>query len=280
MIVEIKDLDARELDIYARLNEAQLLHYFEPEDGVFIAESPGIVLRAIEAGYEPLSLLAEKERVDKETPRILESLAGRYGSKKAGELTVYVADREVLKKLTGYALVRGLWGVFRRRPVPALEDFCTGKKRIVVLYDIVNPTNVGAIIRSAAALGMDGVIATRDTVNPLYRRSARVSMGTVFDIPWTVAGREESRDGRLMEMLGRMGYLTAAMTLTDDAASIKDERLKTAERLAIVLGTEGYGLPQQVIKACDMAVKIPMHHGVDSLNVAAASAVCFWEILK
>ncbi len=278
MIKEIKDLGAKELDIYARLNEAQLLHYFEPEPGVFLAESPGVVLKAIESGYEPLSLLAEKERVGKETPRILEALTERYGAKKTEELTIYVADREVLKSLTGYALVRGLWGVFRRHPLPALDDFVTGRKRLAVLYDIVNPTNVGAIIRSAAALGMDGVIATRDTVNPLYRRSARVSMGTVFDIPWTVVMREEGEGRQLIDRLSSMGYMTAAMALTDKAVSIRDERLKRAERLAVILGSEGYGLPEEVIEACDLAVKIPMYHGVDSLNVAAASAVCFWEI--
>ncbi|MCR4741158.1 MAG: RNA methyltransferase [Lachnospiraceae bacterium] len=278
MVIEIKDLNAEELDIYARLNEAQLLRYYEPETGIFIAESPGVILQAVEAGYEPLSLLVETERIHKETPKILECISRHYGSERMEALPVYTAEREILKDLTGYALVRGLWGAFRRKPVPGLTEFCKGKKRIVILYDIVNPTNVGAIIRSAAALGMDGIIATSDTVNPLYRRSARVSMGTVFSIPWTIAGKDESCHNRLTKKLGNLGYLTAAMALTDNAVSIRSDRLKSAERLAIFLGTEGYGLPGEVIDSCDIAVKIPMYHGVDSLNVAAASAVCFWEI--
>ena len=278
MITEIKDIKAVELDIYARLNEAQLLHYFEPEPGIFIAESPGVIIQAIEAGYEPLSLLAEKERIDKETPQIMECVIRHCGKEKAEGLPLYTSEREVLKELTGYALVRGLWGAFRRKPLQDIEGFFEDKKRIAVLFDIVNPTNVGAIIRSAAALGIDGIIATSDTVNPLYRRSARVSMGTVFRIPWTVAGKEDSHGPDLILKLRNMGYLTAAMALTENAVSIKNEGLKTADSLAVILGTEGYGLPEDVIASCDMAVKIPMHHGVDSLNVAAASAVCFWEI--
>lgn len=279
MTIEIRDLNSKELDIYARLNEAQLLHYYEPKPGIFIAESPGVILQALKAGYEPLSLLVETERLHKETPGIVDCIERLYGREKAKALPVYISSRDVLKELTGYALVRGLWGAFRRKSVPDIDEFCADKKRIAVLYDIVNPTNVGAIIRSAAALGMDGVIVTSDTVNPLYRRSARVSMGTVFSIPWTVADKDESREHHLIERLDSMGYLTAAMALTENAVSIKSEELKKADRLAIILGTEGYGLPEDVIASCDMAVKIPMHHGVDSLNVAAASTVCFWEIL-
>ena len=278
MIIEIKDLMAKELDIYARLNEAQLLRYFEPDPGIFIAESPGVIIQALEAGYEPLSLLAESERLDKEATPIIERISSLYGIEKASGLPVYASDREVLKDLTGYALVRGLWGAFRRKPLQDISSFCRDKKRIVILYDVVNPTNVGAIVRSAAALGMDGIITTSDTVNPLYRRSARVSMGTVFRIPWTVAGKEESRGHHLIDLLHNAGYTTAAMALSENAVSIKSDRLKSADALAIILGTEGYGLPKDVIDSCDMAVKIPMYHGVDSLNVAAASAVCFWEI--
>lgn len=278
MITEINDLKAKELDIYARLNEAQLLHYYEPEPGIFIAESPGVIIQAIEAGYEPLSLLAETERLDKETPQILQCISRRYGDETADHLPIYISSREILKDLTGYALVRGLWGAFRRKPLQDIRDFCKDKKRLAVLFDVVNPTNVGAIVRSAAALGIDGIIATSDTVNPLYRRSARVSMGTVFQVPWTVADKTESEGHHLIEILRNAGYLTAAMALSDNAVSIRDERLKTADTLAVILGTEGYGLPDDVIASCDMAVKIPMQHGVDSLNVAAASAVCFWEI--
>ncbi len=192
MITEINALKAKELDIYARLNEAQLLHYYEPEPGIFIAESPGVIIQAIEAGYEPLSLLAETERLDKETPQIMQCISRRYGDETADHLPIYISSREILKDLTGYALVRGLWGAFRRKPLQDIRDFGKDKKRLAVLFDVVNPTNVGAIVRSAAALGIDGIIATSDTVNPLYRRSARVSMGTVFQVPWTVADKTES----------------------------------------------------------------------------------------
>ena len=202
------------------------------------------------------------------------------GNKFAEELPIYTADRIILKELTGYALVRGLWGAFKRKPLQELSDFCKDKNRIAILHDIVNPTNVGAITRSAAALGMDGLIITYDTVNPLYRRSARVSMGTVFQIPWTVYERQNEARQEITNFLKDNGYMTVAMALTEDSLSVNDERIKTANRLAIILGTEGYGLPDDVIRSCDHTVKIPMYHGVDSLNVAAASAVCFWELSK
>lgn len=279
-IIHIENLYAPELDIFARISESQLLHYYEPKPGLFIAESPNVILRALESGYQPVSLLVETERLDKEAAPVMESVRRYMGNKFAEELPIYTADRIILKELTGYALVRGLWGAFKRKPLQELSDFCKDKNRITILYDIVNPTNVGAITRSAAALGMDGMIITYDTVNPLYRRSARVSMGTVFQIPWTVYERQDEARQEITDFLKGNGYLTVAMALTEDSLSVNDERIKTANRLAIILGTEGYGLPDDVIRSCDHTVKIPMYHGVDSLNVAAASAVCFWELSK
>ena len=277
-LIEIQDLNAPELDVFARLSEVQLLHYNEPELGIFIAESANVILRALEAGYEPLSLLLEKERVEKEGRPVLEKIEFLFGKEKVESIPIYVAGHDVVTKLTGYSLVRGLWAVLRRKPMQELEEFCRGKNRIAVLHDVVNPTNVGAIIRSAAALGMDGVVLTRGSVNPLTRRSARVSMGTVFQIPWTVADREENDETAVIRQLMGMGFETVAMALTEDSVSIKSERLKAATRLAVVLGTEGDGLPKEVIKGCDHRVKIPMFHGVDSLNVAAAAALAFWEL--
>ena len=279
-IIHIENLNAPELDIFARISESQLLHYYEPEPGLFIAESPNVILRALESGYQPVSLLVETERLDKEAAPVMESVRRYMGNKFAEELPIYTADRSILKALTGYALVRGLWGAFKRKPLQELSDFCKDKNRITILYDIVNPTNVGAITRSAAALGMDGMIITYDTVNPLYRRSARVSMGTVFQIPWTVYERQNEARQEITDFLKGNGYLTVAMALTENALSVDDKRIKSASRLAIILGTEGYGLPDDIIKSCDHAIKIPMCHGVDSLNVAAASAVCFWELSK
>lgn len=279
-IIHIENLYAPELDIFARISESQLLHYYEPKPGLFIAESPNVILRALESGYQPVSLLVETERLDKEAAPVMESVRRYMGNKFAEELPIYTADRNIFKELTGYALVRGLWGAFKRKPLQELSDFCKDKNRITILYDIVNPTNVGAITRSAAALGMDGMIITYDTVNPLYRRSARVSMGTVFQIPWTVYERQNEARQEITNFLKDNGYMTVAMALTEDSLSVNDERIKTANRLAIILGTEGYGLPDDVIRSCDHTVKIPMYHGVDSLNVAAASAVCFWELSK
>ncbi len=279
-LIHIENLNAPELDIFARISEPQLLHYYEPESGLFIAESPNVIMRALESGYQPVSLLVETERLNKEATPVIESVKRYMGNKFADELPIYTADRKILKDLTGYALVRGLWGAFRRKPLQEPVDFCTDKNHIVVLYDIVNPTNVGAITRSAAALGMDGMIITYDTVNPLYRRSARVSMGTVFQIPWTVYERQDEARRKITDFLKDKGYVTIAMALTEDSLGIDDERIKSENRLAIILGTEGYGLPVDIIRSCDHAVRIPMYHGVDSLNVAAASAVCFWELSK
>ena len=279
-IIPIADLNNKELDIYARLSETQLLHYNEPKPGLFIAESPNVIRMAVAAGYEPVSLLVEEERLEKEAGPVINCIKEKIGEETADGLPVYIAKREILKELTGYALVRGLWGAFKRKLMQDIRTFCTDKDNLAILYNIVNPTNVGAITRSAAALGMDGMIATYDTVNPLSRRSARVSMGTVFQIPWTTAGRSEAESASLIATLKSLEYTTVAMALTHEARGIDDPLLKSHKRKAVILGTEGYGLPKEVIEASDYTVKIPMHHGVDSLNVAAASAVCFWELMR
>ena len=278
--IEIKDVNSPELDLFSRFSEAQLMHLYEPQLGVFIAESANVILRALEAGYEPRSLLLETQRVEKEGQPVFDKIRELFGEEMLGNLPVYVADHEIVTQLTGYSLVRGLWAVLQRRPLPDLEVFCQGKSRLAVLVDVVNPTNVGAIIRSAAALGMDGVLMTEGTVDPLTRRSARVSMGTVFQIPWTYAREEDRRGGEITACLSGLGFETVAMALTKDCVSITDERLKAAEKLAVLLGTEGDGLPKRVIRDCTYRVMIPMYHGVDSLNVAAASAVAFWELRK
>jgi len=278
--IHIEDIDLPELEVYTKLSEVQLLRYFEPDIGVFVSESANVVLRALEAGYEPISLLVEDERLEKEARPVIDMIENTCRPEIKDKVTVYIAGHELLKDLTGYALVRGLWAVLRRKPLPGLAEFCKDKKKLAVLYDIMNPTNAGAIIRSAAALGVDGVVLTSGSVNPLSRRSARVSMGTVFQVPWTFGEKEEGPGTGLIEQLHNLGYTTVAMALTDDSVSVDDDRLKNNEKLAIVLGTEGDGLPDEVIKACTYTVKIPMQHNVDSLNVAAASAVAFWEILK
>jgi len=274
----IETLDAPELEVFTGLNEVQLLRYYEPEIGVFVAESANVVLRALEAGYEPISILVEDRRMEREGAPVLNKIEELFGKEFLENFPVYTAGHEVVEKLTGYALVRGLWAVLRRKKLPEIKDFCAGKKRLVVLYDIMNPTNVGAIIRSAAALGADGAVLTYASVNPLTRRAARVSMGTVFQIPWTK--EEVIPEVNIIELLHGLGFKTVAMALTDDSVGIENEELKEADKLAIVMGSEGYGLPKEIISGCTYRVKIPMYHGVDSLNVAAASAVAFWEIFK
>ena len=272
-IIEITDFDAPQLDIYARLTENQLLNRHEPEKGIFIAESPKVIARALDAGYEPLSFLAEERltRQEGETKELLERCVG---------IPVYVAKYELLTGLTGFGLTRGMLCAMRRPPLPSPGEVCRGARRIAVLERVVNPTNVGAIIRSAAALGIDGVLLTSDCSNPLYRRAARVSMGTVFQVPWTFfpKGCRWPQEG--CALLQEMGFQTAAMALRDDAVALGDPQLRQAERLAIVLGAEGDGLLADTIARCDYTVRIPMSHGVDSLNVAAASAVAFWELGK
>ena len=278
--IEITDINASELDVFSRITEPQLRTYFEPEIGIFLAETANVIMRAIEAGYEPLSMLVESERLEAEAGPVFECIEKYCGKEKLESMPIYIAGREIVTQLTGYTLVRGLWMTLRRRPEITVEEFCKDKKRITVLMDVVNPTNVGAIIRSAAALGMDGVLLTHASVDPLTRRSARVSMGTCFQIPWTKATLEQSEGLNLLDILHSYGFKTVAMALTEDSTSIDNDEIRANEKLAVLMGSEGPGLPKEVIAASDYRVMIPMYHGVDSLNVAAASAVAFWELTK
>lgn len=278
--IEITDINAPELDVFSRITEPQLRTYFEPEIGIFLAETANVIMRAIEAGYEPLSMLVEKERLEAEAGPVFECIEKYCGKEKLITMPVYIAARDIVTQLTGYTLVRGLWMTLRRRPEISVEEFCKDKKRITVLMDVVNPTNVGAIIRSAAALGMDGVLLTHASVDPLTRRSARVSMGTCFQIPWTKATLEQSEGLNLLDILHSYGFKTVAMALTEDSTSIDNNEIRANDKLAVLMGSEGPGLPKEVIAASDYRVMIPMYHGVDSLNVAAASAVAFWELTK
>lgn len=272
-MIEITDFDAPELDVYARLTEAQLLNKDHPEDGLFIAESPKVISRALDGGYEPVSVLVEKKQVleDAETIAVLG---------KCGNVPVYTAEFEVLTKLTGFKLTRGMLCAMKRRRLPGLREICNGCDRIAVLENVMNPTNVGAIFRSAAALHMDAVILTGGCSNPLYRRASRVSMGTVFQIPWTFVDNSVIWPEEGMKILRELGFKTAAMALKEDSASIDDPELMKEDKLAVILGTEGDGLAPETIADCDYTVMIPMSHGVDSLNVAAASAVAFWQLGK
>ena len=269
-IIEITSFEDPRLDVYARLTEAQLLNRFEPAKGMFIAESPKVIQRALDAGCKPVSLLMERKDIDGQAAEIIAQ---------CGDIPLFTADRDVLCQLTGFQLTRGVLCAMLRPKNPTVEEICKDAKRIVILENVMNPTNVGAIFRSAAALHMDAILLTPGCSNPLYRRSARVSMGTVFQIPWTFIG-EETADWPHpgMERLEAMGFKTAAMALRDDSVSIDDPDLLAEERLAIVLGSEGDGLVDTTIADCDYTVKIPMSHGVDSLNVAAASAVAFWQL--
>ena len=269
-IIELTDFSAPELDVYARLTEAQLRSRREPEKGLFIAESPKVIERALNGGYEPVSLLTERKHIDGQARELIA---------RCPDLPVYTADREVLADLTGYELTRGVLCAMRRKPLPAPESVCANAKRIAVLESIVDPTNVGAIFRSAAALNMDAVLVSPTCCDPLARRSVRVSMGTVFQIPWTRIGSSADQWPHPgMEQLRAMGFKTAAMALSDNSVSIDDPQLLREEKLAIILGTEGDGLSVKTIADCDYTVKIPMSHEVDSLNVAAASAVAFWQL--
>ena len=267
-IIKISDFNAPELDIYARMSEGQLLNRHEPEKGMFIAESPKVVARALDAGYVPVSILVEDRHVEGEAGEIIE---------RCGQIPVFTAEFEVLKQLTGFGRTRGMLCAMYRPQLPSVEQICRNASRIAILERVVNPTNVGAIIRSAAALNMDAVLLTSDCSNPLYRRAIRVSMGTVFQVPWTFLGQEEWPE-RGIELLHEMGFKTAAMALSDQSVGIDDPALMAEEKLAIVLGTEGDGLAGETIAGCDYTVRIPMSHGVDSLNVAAASAVAFWQL--
>ena len=274
-IIPITELHIPELEIYKERKEVQLLHYYEPDFGLFIAESPNVILRALAAGYEPLSLLMEKREADSEKGR---EVLGRI-VEISQEIPVYVSSNEVLSQISGFKLARGMFCAMRRRALPKMEELCENARRIAILENVVNPTNVGAIFRSAAALGIDAVLLTKGCSDPLYRRAARVSMGTVFQVPWTILEAEDWPDNA-MKQLQDMGYRTAAMALKEDSLRPDDEKLHNVEKLAIILGTEGEGLAADTIAECDDTVCIPMAHGVDSLNVAAASAVAFWELCK
>ena len=269
-IIEITDFNAPELDVYARLTENQLLNRAEPEKGLFIAESPKVVERALDAGCVPFSLLLERKHIEGEARDVIA---------RCGDVPVYTADFDVLTQLTGFALTRGVLCAMRRPALPTVREVCAEARRVAVLENVVNPTNVGAIFRSAAALGIDAVLLTPACSNPLYRRAIRVSMGTVFQIPWTFIGDTMDQwpyPG--LSLIKNLGFKTAAMALSDDSVSIDDPELMAEEKLAIILGTEGEGLASCTIADCDYTVKIPMSHGVDSLNVAAASAVAFWQL--
>lgn len=268
-IIEITDFAAPELNIYARYSEVQLLRINEPNPGVFIAESPKVVERALDAGYEPISMLVEHKHIETQAKELIA---------RCGNIPVYTAEYDVLTKLTGFALTRGMLCAMTRRTLPTVEEVCSNARKIAVLENVVNPTNVGAIFRSAAALHMDAVLLTSGCSNPLYRRAMRVSMGTVFQVPWTIFSEKEKWPEDGMATLQRLGFKTAAMALRNDTVNIDDPGLMSEEKLAIVLGTEGDGLCEDTIANCDYTVKIPMAHGVDSLNVAAASAVAFWQL--
>lgn len=269
-IIPITDFEAPELDVFARLTENQLLNRHEPEKGLFIAESPKVIARALDAGCEPVCLLLEEKHVAGEASEILQ---------RCGDIPVYTAAFDVLTQLTGFGLTRGALCAMRRPALPSVASVCRDARRIAVLENVVNPTNVGAIFRSAAALGIDALLLTPACSNPLYRRSIRVSMGTVFQVPWTYLCSDVSNwPYPAMEQLKELGFKTAAMALCDDSVSIDDPALCSEEKLAVILGTEGDGLSDCTIAGCDYTVKIPMSHGVDSLNVAAASAVAFWQL--
>ncbi len=264
-IIEISDFSAPELDVYVRLTENQLLNRADPKNAMFVAESPLVIGRAMDAGCVPLSFLMEPKHVEGRGHEIL--------ARCADDVPVYTAPLEVLTQLTGFHLTRGMLCCMLRPALPALSTLCAASRRVAVLENVMNPTNIGAIFRSAAALGMDAVLLTAAGSDPLYRRAARVSMGTVFQVPWTYL----PEDADWQDVLHSYGFKTAAMALRDDSLSIADPRLREVEKLAIVLGTEGDGLASETIAACDYTVKIPMSHGVDSLNVAAASAVAFYQ---
>lgn len=267
-VIYLNSIDDPALDVYARLTEAQIRNRLEPEKGVFIAESPKVIRLALDAGCVPVSFLMEEKHIAGDAKDLLSRCPG---------VPVYTGSRELLQSLTGYTLTRGVLSAMRRKPLPPPETILENAKRVAVLEGVVDATNLGAIVRSAAALNVDAVLFTPTCCDPLNRRAVRVSMGTVFLVPWTVL--PDWPEGGL-KFLRAYGFKSAAMALVDDSLSLSDPRLKAAEKLAIVLGTEGDGLSRETIAACDYAVKIPMAHGVDSLNVAAAAAVAFWELRR
>lgn len=269
-IIQISQLDDEQVKVYSRLTEAQLRNRLEPEKGIFIAESPKVIRVALAAGYQPVSMLTEQKHIDGDAKEIIQQ---------CGDIPIYSGSSELLAQLTGYELTRGVLCAMRRPKLPSVEEICQGKRRIVVTDNVVNSTNTGAIFRAAAALGVDAVLLTPTCCDPLNRRSVRVSMGTVFQIPWTYIGESHTdwpHPG--MEKLHEMGFKTAAMALKDRSVRIDDPALKAEEKLAIIMGTEGEGLTDQTLDSCDYVVKIPMQNGVDSLNVAAAASIAFFEL--
>ena len=271
-IIHISDFSDPALDVYVRLTGAQLRNKLEPEKGIFIAESPTVIEVAMQGGCQPISLLTEERLINGAVASIIE---------KCGDIPIYTADRELLTKMTGFELTRGALCAMRRPTLPAVEELIKNARRVAVLEEVTDSTNIGAIFRSAAALGIDAVLVTPTCCDPLCRRAVRVSMGTVFLVPWTKIG-EEAADwpSKGFDLLHSLGFKTVAMALTDKTISIDDPILKSEDKLAIILGTEGTGLMKETIDGCDYTVKIPMKHGVDSLNVAAAGAVAFWELTK
>lgn len=270
-IIEITDFSAPELDIYTRYSESQLAHIYEPKKGLFIAESPLVIERALNSGYLPVSFLIEHTELKGLALELID---------RCPDVPVYTAGFDVLTRLTGFQLTRGMLCAMYRKEFPSVAEICRDAHRIAVLEDVVNPTNVGAIFRSAAALNMDAVLLTSACSDPLYRRALRVSMGTVFQVPWTYLDKNNDAPAAYVNTLKDLGFKTAAMALSDTSVSIDHPALAAEEKLAIILGTEGEGLSSHTISACDYTVKIPMSHGVDSLNVAAASAVAFWQLGK
>ncbi|MBO7470805.1 MAG: RNA methyltransferase [Bacteroidaceae bacterium] len=269
---EITSLEAPELEAYSTLTEAQLRNRLEPEKGLFIAESPKVINVALDAGFEPVSLLCEQKHIQGDASGIIERCPE--------DMPVYTGSRELLAQLTGYTLTRGVLCAMRRPKPLSPEEVCKEARRIVVLHGVCDTTNVGAIFRSAAALGIDALLMTRDSCDPLNRRAVRVSMGSVFLVPWTWLDAEDGTPAGTVHKLRDMGFTTAAMALRKDDVNIDDQQLKQTERLALIMGTEGDGLPEAIIDASDLVVKIPMHHGVDSLNVGNAAAIAFWELRK
>ena len=274
MIEEIRSLAHEGVEVFSRLTEAQLRNKAEPEKGIFIAESPKVIHVALDAGYEPLALLCERKHITGDAANLISRCEKAYRPTAAHpELPVYTGERDLLAQLTGYTLTRGVLCAMRRPTEPTVEDVCRDARRVVVINGVVDTTNIGAIFRSAAALGIDGVLLTPDSCDPYNRRAVRVSMGSVFLVPWTWMKNDDG-----FGLLKRLGFRTTAMALSDDSIPLDAAELKQEQRLAIVMGTEGDGLPREVIQGCDYVVRIPMAHGVDSLNVAAAAAVAFWEL--
>ena len=270
-MTEITTLSDNRIDIFTKYNENQLFHIYEPEAGLFIAESPEVIKRAINAKYDPVSFLVQRENI---TDSVLQTM-------EMCDVPVYVGAGDVLKDIPGYGLTRGMLCAFRRKPLPSLDEILNNSNTIAILEDVMNPTNVGAIMRSAAALNIDALVLTQGCSDPLYRRAARVSMGTVFQVPWTVIDKHTIWPDDAISTIKNAGYNIVATALLDDTLDIRDPRVHDrSKKLAIMLGTEGTGIKNETLKLCDFTVKIPMSHNVDSLNVAAASAVTFWEFTR